>query len=261
MTRQHPTAIVDPSARIGSEVAIGPYCVIGPEVELGDRCRLHSHVVIAGRTRIGARCEIYPFASLGQAPQDMKYAGEESRLEIGDDNVIREYVTINPGTVGGGMVTTIGSKCLFMAQSHIAHDCRIGDQVILANSVSIAGHCTIEDHAILGGLSAVHQYVRVGAYAFLGGMSGADLDVIPFGLVIGVREGLAGLNLVGMKRHGFPREQIQTVRSAYKMLFAPEDTLQERAERVAKAFPGQPAVTRIVDFVRADTSRAILSPK
>ena len=257
----HPTAIVDPGAELGSKVEIGPYCVVGPHVTLGDGCRLHAHVVIAGRTSIGSECEVFPFASLGQVPQDKKYEGEESRLVIGNNCIIRESVTINLGTKGGGLVTEVGSHVLIMAYGHIAHDCRIGNHVILANAATLGGHCVVEDHAILGGLSAVHQFVRVGAHAFIGGMSGAESDVIPFGMVIGVRGGLTGLNIVGMKRHGFAREQIQNLRKAYKILFAPEGTLVERADETERAFPDDPCVTRVLNFVRSDTSRSLLVPK
>ena len=261
MTAQHPTAIIGPAAEIGSGVEIGPYCVIGPNVRLGDNCRLHSHVIIDGNTEVGAGCQIFPFASLGLVPQDLKYRGEPSRLVIGENNVIREYVTMNPGTEVGGMVTQIGSNCLFMVHAHVAHDGIIGDRVILANHANLAGHCSVADNAILGGISALHQFVRVGEHAFIGGMSGAETDVIPFGMVTGLREGLAGLNLVGMKRHGFSRDQIQGVRKAYKMLFGSEGPLRERAERLAEAFPGNEAVARIVAFIRADSSRAVMAPK
>ncbi len=261
MSKQHPTAIVDPGARLGSEVEIGPFCVIGPEVEIGEGCRLHSHVVVQGKTSLGPQCEVFPFVSLGHRPQDLKFKGEQSRLVIGARNMIREGVTMNPGTEGGGMVTEVGSDCLFMAQSHVAHDCRIGNHVIMANAATLGGHCIVEDHVILGGLSAAHQFVRVGAYAFIGGMSGAEADVIPFGMVRGVREGLTGLNLVGLKRHGFGRDEIHGLRRAYRMLFSSEGTLQERVAAVADAFPGNGCVARVVDFIQADASRAIMAPK
>lgn len=261
MPKVHPTAVVDPGARIGSEVEIGPFCVVGPEVEIGDGCRLHSHVVIAGRTTLGPQCEVFPFASLGHRPQDLKYKGEPSRLEIGPRNMIREGVTMNPGTQGGGMVTRVGSDCLFMAYAHVAHDCKIGDHVIMANAATLGGHCEIGDYAILGGLSAAHQFVRIGEHAFLGGLSGADCDVIPFGMQIGIRTGLSGLNLVGMKRHGYSREEINALRQAYKMLFDGAGTLKERVDAVAAAFPDSKTVARVVAFIRADTSRPIAVPK
>jgi len=215
MNNIHSSSIVEPNAKLGSGIEIGPFCVIGPHVELGDGCKLHSHVVIEGHTVLGPNCEIYPFASLGHIPQDLKFQGEKSRLIIGSDNRIRECVTINPGTEGGGLVTRIGSHCLFMAQSHVAHDCQIGDHVILANGAAIAGHCVIGDHAILGGLSAVHQFVRIGEYAFIGGMSGVESDIIPYGMAVGPRAALKGLNVIGIKRSGIDRDQLKQLREAY----------------------------------------------
>jgi UDP-N-acetylglucosamine acyltransferase len=261
MSNIHSSSIVDPNAKLGSGVEIGPFCVIGPDVELGDGCKLHSHVVIDGRTVIGSNCEIYPFASLGHIPQDLKFHGEESRLVIGSDNTIREYVTIHPGTEGGGLVTRIGSHCLFMGQAHVAHDCQIGDYVVLANGAAIAGHCVVGDHAIFGGLSAVHQFVRIGEYAFVGGMSGVESDVIPYGIVVGPRATLKGLNIVGIKRSGINRAQLKHLREAYDLLFADEGTLSERTEKVEKALPDDERVGRIIEFIRADSSRALALPK
>ena len=246
---------------MGSGVEIGPYCLIGPHVELGDGCKLHSHVVIEGHTILGANCEIFPFASLGHIPQDMKFRGEESRLIIGSDNTIREYVTINPGTQGGGLVTRVGSHCLFMAQAHVAHDCQIGDHVILANAAAIAGHCVVGNYAIVGGLSAVHQFVRIGEYAFVGGMSGVESDVIPYGIVVGPRATLKGLNVVGIKRSGLDRAQLKDLREAYDLLFANEGTLSERTAKVEKALPDDERVGQILEFIRADSSRALALPK
>lgn len=261
MTRQHPTAVVDPGAKLGSEVEIGPFCVIGPDVALGDRCRLYSHVVVTGDTKIGTDCQIFPFASVGHIPQDMKYRGEQSRLEIGDHNIIREYVTINPGTEGGGMVTRVGSHCLLMAQAHIAHDCQIGDNVIMANGATLAGHCIVGDFAILGGLSACHQFVRIGEHAFVGGMSGVENDVIPFGMIVGTRANLKGLNVVGIKRQGLTRDQLKKLRAAYDILFAEKGTLTERVDEVANAFPDEACVERVLEFIRTDSSRSLSVPK
>lgn len=257
----HATAIVDPKARLGEDVAIGPFCCIGPDVELGDGVRLISHVVIDGRTRIGAGTVVFPFASLGLPPQDLKYRGEPSELVIGAQNRIREHVTMNPGTEGGGMVTAIGDRGLFMVGAHVAHDCRLGNNVILANSATLAGHVTVGDFAILGGLSAVHQFVRIGAHAMIGGMSGVENDVIPFGLVMGERARLSGLNLVGLERRGFGREQITALRRAYRMLFAPEGTLAERLEEVDAAFATHALVTEIIGFIREKSSRSICQPR
>jgi len=257
----HPTAVVAPGARVAEEVVIGPFCSVGENVELGEGVRLVSHVVVEGRTRIGAGTIVYPFACLGLPPQDLKYHGEASELAIGCSNRIREYVTMNPGTEGGGMLTSVGDNGLFMVGSHVAHDCRVGNNVVLANNATLAGHVTVGDFAILGGLSAVHQFVRIGAHAMIGGMSGVEQDVIPFGLVMGDRARLSGLNLVGLERRGFKREAVRSLRAAYRMLFAPEGTLAERIEEVTAAFSGHELVQEIVAFMRAKTSRAICQPR
>src|SRR5882672_4783835 len=250
----HPSAIVDPSAHVGKNVSIGPYCVIGPHVRLGDGVKLLSHAVVDGRTTVGANTVIYPFASLGHRPQDLKFKGEPSTLEIGANNQIREHVTMNPGTEGGGMVTRVGDNGLYMMAAHVAHDCQIGNNVILANNATLAGHVTIGDFVIVGGLSAVHQFVRIGPYAIIGGMSGVESDVIPFGLVKGERAHLAGLNMVGLERRGFNRDDVRALRSAYRMLFAPEGTLAERLEETAAHYKDQPQVESIVKFIRASSS-------
>ncbi len=257
----HPTAIVDPQARLGTGVEIGPYCIVGADVTLGDGVILHSHVVIAGRTSIGPRTQIYPFASIGHRPQDLKYAGEASELIIGCDNTLREHVTMNPGTEGGGMVTRVGDRGLFMMGVHVAHDCQIGDRVIMANNATLGGHVVIEDDAIIGGLSGVHQFVRIGRHAMIGGMSGVEHDVIPYGLATGERARLQGLNLVGMKRLGLARADMQTLSQAYARLFGPEDTLAERVERLAAELGDSAGVADLVAFVRAKSSRALCRPK
>jgi UDP-N-acetylglucosamine acyltransferase len=260
MTRIHPTAIVEPGARLAGTVAIGPYCHIGSEVEIADNVTLHAHVVVAGRTSIGANTRIFPFASIGHEPQDLKYAGEKSRLVIGKDNIIREHVTMNPGTTGGGMVTRVGDRCLFMVGAHVAHDCQVGDNVIMANNATLAGHVAVSDFAIIGGLSAVHQFVRIGQYAMIGGMSGVERDVIPYGSVMGDRARLSGVNIIGMQRRGFSREEIQSLRGAYQLLFADGGTLSERVEDIAARFSDVKPVRDIIDFIRADSSRAICQP-
>jgi UDP-N-acetylglucosamine acyltransferase len=257
----HPLAAVDPRAELGHGIEIGPFAVIGREAKLGNRVKVHSHAVITGKTEIGDGCEIHPFAAIGGPPQDMKYRGEESRLIVGHHTVIREHVTMNGGTEGGGHVTRVGSHGLFLVGAHVAHDCQIGNHVILVNNATLAGHVTIEDHAILGGLSAVHQWVRIGAHAFVGGMSGVENDVIPFGMVIGNRAELAGLNIVGLKRHGFEREQIHALRQAYRLLFSQEGTLQERLDDVDKMFSADAAVQRIVAFMRAKADRSFCVPR
>ena len=256
----HPTAIVDPKAEIGRDVTIGPYCVIGPGVVLRDRVELKGHVAIDGRTLIGEETIVFPFASLGQPPQDLKYRGEPSRLEIGARNRIREYVTMNPGTEGGGMLTRVGSDGLYMASAHVGHDCDLGDHVIMANNATLAGHVTLSDYAFIGGNSAVHQFCRIGARAFVGGMTGVERDVIPYGQVMGDRARLTGLNLVGLERGGFDRDEIQTLRSAYRMLFGPDGTLAERVEEVARVFAANRFVSEIVAFVRAKSSRGLCQP-
>jgi UDP-N-acetylglucosamine acyltransferase len=257
----HPFAIVDPAARLGAEVSIGPFCTIGPDVVLGDRVQLISHVVVGGHTTIGAGTVVYPFASLGLRPQDLKFKGEPSTLEIGANNQIREQVTMNPGTEGGGMVTRIGDNGLFMVGVHVAHDCRVGDSVVMANNATLAGHVTLGDYVIVGGLCAVHQFVRIGSFAIIGGMSGVEKDVIPFGLVKGERAWLSGLNMIGLERRGFGREDIRALRSAYRMLFAPEGTLAERVEETASHYRDQQQVTQILEFIRAAVDRPICQPK
>lgn len=256
----HPTAIVDSGAELGSDVQIGPFAVIGPEVVLADGCTIHSHTVIGGRTRIGARTEVFPFASIGLRPQDLKYRGEPSELIIGSDTVIREHVTMNPGTEGGGMVTRVGDRCLVMVGSHIGHDCHVGNGVIMANNATLAGHVQVQDHAVLGGLSAVHQFVRIGRNAMVGGVTGVERDVIPYGSVMGDRARLSGINIIGMKRRGYTRDQINAVRKAYRLLFADEGTFQERLQVVAEEFADVAPVMEVVDFIREDSSRKICQP-
>jgi len=257
----HPSAVVDPAARLGDGVRIGPFCCVGPDVELGDGVRLVSHVVVDGRTRIGAGTVVYPFAALGTPPQDLKYQGEPSELVIGAGNRIREHVTMNPGTAGGGMLTRVGDNGLFMVGAHVAHDCQLGDSIILANNATLAGHVVVGDFAILGGLSAVHQFVRIGHHAMIGGMSGVEQDVIPYGLVMGDRARLSGLNLVGLERRGYNRETVQALRAAYRMLFGPEGTLAERVDEVERSFAGNVAVSDVVAFIRRKSSRAVCQPR
>jgi UDP-N-acetylglucosamine acyltransferase len=262
MTAIHPTAIVEPGAELGAEVRVGPYCHVGPRAVLGEDVELVSHVAVAGITHIGPRTRVFPFASIGHQPQDLKYQGEESRLEIGADNVIREYVTMNPGTRGGGMVTRVGNECLFMASAHVAHDCKLGDHVIMANNATLAGHITIGDYAFLGGLSAVHQFVRIGAHAMIGGLTGVERDVIPYGMAVGDRARLTGLNIVGLQRRGFSRDEIQALRTAYQMIFGEElGTLAERVDEAAERFPEIRPVRDVIAFIRADSSRGLVQPK
>src|SRR5437667_6465837 len=261
MPQIHPTAIVAPGAMLAETVVIGPYCIIGEDVTLGPRVTLRSHAVVDGRTTIGEGTRLFPFASIGLEPQDLKYRGEKSELVIGRNNTIREYVTMNPGTEGGGMVTRVGDDGLFMVGVHVAHDCQIGDHVIMANNATLAGHVVVEDFALLGGLSAVHQFVRIGRYAMIGGMSGVERDVIPYGQVMGDRALLSGLNIIGMQRRGFSREDILSLRNAYQLLFYSDGTLSDRVNETAERFSGIAPVEDILEFIRADSSRAICQPK
>ena len=261
MPEIHPTAIVAPGATLADNVVVGPYCIVGENVVLAAGVTVRSHAVLDGRTTIGEGTRIYPFASIGLEPQDLKYRGEQSELVIGRNNTIREYVTMNPGTTGGGMVTRIGDGCLFMVGAHIAHDCKIGNHVIMANNATLAGHVVVEDYAVLGGLCAVHQYVRIGKHAMIGGMSGVERDVIPYGQVMGDRARLYGLNIIGMQRRGFSRDDIQGLRNAYQFLFSSDGTFSDRVNETAERFSGIGPVDDIIDFIRADSSRAICQPK
>lgn len=260
-TNIHPTAIISDGATIADGAVIGPYCVIGAEVTIGAGTELKAHVCIDGLTTIGEHNLIYPFSSLGMPPQDLKFGGEKSELIIGDHNTIREHVTMNTGTKGGGMVTKVGSHGLFMTACHVAHDCQVGDHVILANNVAIAGHVEVGDHAILGGLSAVHQFVRIGAHAMIGGMSAVEHDVIPFGSVIGERANLAGLNLIGLKRRNFDRETIHALRNVYKRVFASDSgTIADRVAQAASEYQDIEAVQQIIDFIQAQSHRQLCVP-
>ncbi len=256
----HPTAVIDPGATIGPGCRIGPYSVIGPEVSLGPGVVLHSHVALSGRTRIGEATVIFPFASLGHIPQDLKFRGEDVELTVGARNTIREYTTMNPGTEGGGGLTSVGDDNLFMMATHVAHDCLIGNHVIMANNATLGGHVVIEDNVILGGLAAVHQFVRLGRGAMIGGLAGVVADVIPYGSVTGERAHLAGLNLVGLKRRGAERADINGLRAAFAEMFGGEGNLQERMRRAAERHPENPLVAEIVDFVTSESARSFTVP-
>ena len=255
--RVHPSAVVDPAAVIGEDCEIGPFCVVGPEVKLGRGVVLKSHVVIAGDTSIGDETVVFPFASVGEVPQDLKFRGEKVRLEIGARNRIREYVTMNPGTEGGGGVTRIGNDGLFMAGSHVAHDCQIGDRVILVNNASVAGHCHLEDDVIVGGLSGVHQWVRIGRGAMIGAVTMVTADVIPFGLVQGPRGHLDGLHLVGLKRRGASREEIHALRDMLGKLGS--GSFRDTARHMAEG-PNGPMVQEVLDFILGPSDRSFLAP-
>jgi UDP-N-acetylglucosamine acyltransferase len=260
MTQIHPTAIVSPGAQLGQDVEVGAFCTVGPQVQLGDGVRLVSHVVIEGATQIGAGTTVHPFAVLGGAPQHLAHKGEETRLVIGERNIIREHVTMHTGTVGGGGVTKIGSDSLYMVGAHVAHDCIVGDRVTFANNATLGGHVVIGDFVFMGGLCAVHQFTRIGRYSFVGGGGVVTKDIIPYGSVWGNHAHLEGLNLVGLKRRGFTREAINALRAAYRLLFADEGTFQERLDDVARVFAGSPEVMEIVDFIRAEANRPLCLP-
>ena len=249
MAQVHPTAVVHPGARLHETVEVGPYSVIGEKVTIGAGTRVAPHVVIEGRTTIGERNRIFQFASVGGAPQDLKYAGEDTQLIIGDGNTLRESVTMNIGTVGGGGVTRVGNNNLFMAYSHVAHDCAVGNGCIIANGVALAGHVQLEDSVILGGLSAVHQFTRLGKHAFIAGGSMVVMDVPPYCTAQGDRAELAGLNVVGLQRHGFSEEQIGRIKEAYKILFRSKLQLAEAMDRLKAEMGGQSEIDYLVDFV------------
>lgn len=261
MTTIHSTAVVDTKAELSDDVEVGPFCVIGPHVEIGAGSVLKSHVVVENHTTIGKNATIFPFASIGSVPQDLKFRGEPSRLIIGDNNTIRESVTMNLGTELGEMETRVGSDCLFMAYSHVAHDCVVGDGVILANGVALAGHVAIQDRVTLGGLVAVHQFCRIGRYAFLGGGAMVAQDVPPFCLVQGDRAQLVGVNAVGLKRAGFDRNAIRVLRTAFKRLFLSQETRMVALERVEKELAGESElVAEVCAFIRG-SERGIAAPR
>jgi len=249
MAGVHPSALVDPGARLGAGVEIGPFAVIGSDVDLGDRVLVEHHASVLGPSSIGADTHVFPFASIGSAPQDLGYKGEPTRLEIGARNVFREFVTINRGTVKGGGLTRIGSDCFFMAYAHVAHDSTIGNHVIMANCAALAGHIRIDDHAILGGLVAVHQWARIGRLAMIGGVSGVALDVPPFCIASGERAKLYGLNLVGLKRHGFSEERIADLKKVYRLLFRAGLTLKAAMEAVGRELPGCEDAAEMLEFI------------
>ena len=255
----HKTAIVDSKAKISEDVTVGPFSVIGSDVEIGKGTKIQSHVSIIGNTKIGKNNNIYPFASLGNDPQDLKYKGEKTKLEIGDNNKIREYVTINPGTKGGGGLTKVGNNCLFMVSAHIAHDCFVGNNVILANNVPLGGHAHIEDNAIIGGNSAVQQFTRVGKSAMIGGMCGVVRDIIPYGIAHGNRSVLQGLNLIGLRRKNVPNKEIITLSDAYKEIFKNEN-LTENLNNLSNEFKNNELVAEVIRFIEKDKKRPICTP-
>ncbi|MEM1398250.1 MAG: acyl-ACP--UDP-N-acetylglucosamine O-acyltransferase [Pseudomonadota bacterium] len=258
MSDIHSTAIVDPGAKLGKDVVIGPFCTIGPNVVLGDGVELVSHVVVDGHTTIGSQTRVFPFACLGLRPQDLKYRGEPSTLEIGSNCMIREYVTMNPGTQGGGMRTAVGDECLLMACVHIAHDCVLGNNVILANAVLLAGHVIIEDNVRIGGMSAVNQFVSIGAHAFIGGMTGVERNVIPHGRVVGERGELRGINVVGLQRRNIEKQEIRAVRGVYKKLFNSDLSLSDAVTAADDEFGSYQSAQEVVGFARRHLQEGLL---
>ncbi len=252
------TAIINKNTKIHSSVKIGPYSVIGPNVEIGENTEIQSHVNITGNTKIGKGNKIYPFVSIND-PQDLKFDGEETSLTIGDNNRIREYVTINPGTIGGGGKTTIGNNCLFMISSHVAHDCQVGNNVIIANNVPLGGHVIIEDNVVIGGNSAVQQFTRIGKMAMIGGMTGVLHDVIPYGLSTGNRNSLQGLNLIGLRRAKFENKDILGLSEAYKEIFATKN-INENISKLNGSFQENPLVKEVIEFITKDKKRSICTP-
>ncbi len=255
----HNTAVINSKANISSSVSIGAYSVIGPYVTILDNVKIHDHVNICGNTTIGKNTIIYPFASIGNDPQDLKYNGEKTFLVIGDNNKIREYVTINPGTLGGGGLTKVGNNCLFMVSSHVAHDCIVGNNVIIANNVPLGGHAQIEDNVVIGGNSAVQQFTRIGKMAMIGGMCGVVKDVIPYGMAFGNRCALQGLNLIGLRRNNIPNKDILSLSEAYKTIFKTIN-LSENLNNLDDKFKDHILVRDIIDFLNKDKKRPICTP-
>jgi UDP-N-acetylglucosamine acyltransferase len=254
----HPTAIVAPGAALGIGVRIGPFCTVGANVVIEDRAELVSHVVVDGHSRVGPDVILYPFCTVGLAPQDLKYAGQSTRCEIGARTQIREHCTIHRGTVTGRGVTRIGSDCMLMAVAHVAHDCTLGNHVIIANNAVMGGHVSIADHAVIGGAAAIHQFVRIGRAAMIGGVSGVEADVIPFGSVIGNRARLAGLNVIGLKRRGFDKAQIQLLHNAFRDLFRREGVFAQRLATVRERYGNEPLIAEVLEFIDGPSHRGLI---
>jgi UDP-N-acetylglucosamine acyltransferase len=258
----HPTAIIEDGAILERDVTVGPFCVVGSKVVLKAGVELKSHVVIDGRTTLGEGCQVYPFASVGLPPQDLKFQGEDSQLEIGSGTVIREYATVSPGTASGRLLTKVGEKCFLMVGTHVAHDCFLGDNVIMVNNSTLGGHVKVGNNVIIGGLAAIHQFVRIGDHAFIGGMAGVEQDVIPYGMVVGERASLNGLNIVGLKRRGYSREDIHLLRGIYRHLFESVDgSLSQRLQSLRSAHSSNSIAASLLDFIDLDSDRKILKPK
>ena len=255
----HPSSIIDPNAKISKNVVIGPYCVIGPGVELGSNTKLHSHININGNTKIGKNNEIFPFVSIGTPPQDLKYKGEKNSIIIGDNNKFREYVNINPGTSQGGTITKLGNNNLLMVYCHVAHDCNLGDNIVLANNVQVGGHVTIENNAIVGGSCAIHQFSRIGSLAMIGGMTGVLSDVIPYGLSLGNRNNLVGLNLIGLRRAKVSNDDIKLLQNFYNIVFSNQN-FRSNIENLEKNIKDNKYIKKIINFLNSDKKRPISLP-
>jgi len=253
----HPTAILNPKAEIDEGVVIGPFCIIGEGVRIKKGTKLISSVVIEGDTEIGENCIIYPFTSIGLSPQDLKYKGEKTGVKIGNDNIIREYVTVHRASIGGDGITTIGDKNFLMAYVHIAHDCKIGSHIILANAATLAGHVVVENYAIISGLTAIHQFTRIGAYAMVGGFSGVGQDVPPYTIASGARAKLFGLNTIGLKRHGFSDAKINHLKKAYKILFREKRTLKDAIKKIQEDLSYTDEIKHLIDFIQQKNARGI----
>ena len=256
----HPTAIVDKNSKISQNVEIGPYCIIGSDVEIGPNSKLHSHISIKGKTKIGKNNEIFPFVSIGTSPQDLKYKGEKNSIIIGDHNKFREYVNINPGTLQGGTITKLGNNNLLMVYCHIAHDCNIGNDIVLANNVQVGGHVKIEDNAIVGGSCAIHQFSRIGKLAMVGGMTGVLSDVIPFGLSLGNRNNLVGLNLIGLRRANISNDDIKILQKSYDVIFSNQN-FRSNIDNLSSNLKDNKYVKIIIDFINSDKKRPISLPQ
>ncbi|VVT18945.1 acyl-ACP--UDP-N-acetylglucosamine O-acyltransferase [Rhizobium sp. EC-SD404] len=258
--RVHPSSVIEEGAIIGENVTIGPFCHIGPNVVLGDDCQILSHVAISGSTVLGKGCRVFPGAMLGFEPQNLAYKGEETRLEIGEGCTIREGVTMHPGMPNAGGLTSVGKNCLFLAYSHVAHDCHVGDNVVLSNNVMLAGHVTVGDRVIIGGGAAVHQFARIGHRAFIGGLSAVNFDVIPYGMLNGNPGVLGGLNIIGMQRAGMDKASIHEVRRAFRHIFQGPGSVRQNAGEARALYTSNETVGQIIDFIEAQSERALSSP-
>jgi len=261
VTTIHPSSVIEEGAVIGDGTTIGPFCHVGPNAIIGENSELKSHVAVYGFTTIGARARVFPFASIGHEPQDLKFQGEKTTLNIGTDCLVREGVTMNPGTAGDASSTIIGDRCVFLANSHVAHDCQIGSNVIFSNGALLAGHCKVGNHVIIGGGAGIRQFSQIGDNAFIGGLAGLENDLIPYGMALGNRAYLGGLNIIGMKRAGIERDSIHAARAAYKHIFSGDTPVQEAVETLSRDHLDDPVVSKITGFIKASADRSLCTPK